>query len=597
MSIYVSYTQQDDKVLDRMYTKDSILARATSEVLKSNVVAKEVRNVLFRNIYSRSTYNEENEFDKEIERLKRFDNKKIDTIIYRQVNVFGENVYDTTSLSNSFELFLSKKIHANTKQKIIKNRYMLLSSGQYFSPYLAYENARLIRSSGVFHDVRISPIINPKDTNHITLIVSIQDAFPYGFTFSPNSPTRIEFGVENRNLFGNLHQLSTNYKIDTRNPNHTVGYRLDYRIPNIIKRSFFDAFASYQNYALDRSIRFGIIREFIKPEMRWAGGITSEYIDQSKDKSNRDLVRFQRLNQQAWVSHAFPFRSQNTTIHAIITGVKFSKIDHISRPGVTIDSNFSFWNTNLALYSLGFSRVRFVQDRLLNGFGRTEDIPIGLSINGVAGLDYTEFGLRNYYGFQLLNRYYNQKSNYISIHARLGMYSRQNALSQGVFDFNFQLATRAFHLGSFRLRNFFNTRGTIGINHDSTDFITLSPDNGIRGLNNFDYRGNHRFTMSFQSNLFLPISVAGFRFSIFGLLELAKINNDVNSFFQTPLRSGATIGLAVKNENLIFDMLQFQYGRYPSTSNLNQSGFLITTILPFRFQNMDISKPNQVVYE
>jgi hypothetical protein len=103
--------------------------------------------------------------------------------------------------------------------------------------------------------------------------------------------------------------------------------------------------------------------------------------------------------------------------------------------------------------------------------------------------------------------------------------------------------------------------------------------------------------MSFQSNLFLPISVAGFRFSIFGLLELAKINNDVNSFFHTPLRSGATIGLAVKNENLIFDMLQFQYGRYPSTSNLNQSGFLITTILPFRFQNMDISKPNQVVYE
>ena len=148
-----------DKVLEKMTERDSLRSLKTAKLFKSNVVTTEVHNVLFRNIYRSHSSNEEEEFKREIDRLSPFDNKIIDTVIFEQINAFGQSVYDTSIKSNQFEQFLSTKLHVNTQKKIIRNRYLILSEGTVFSPYRAYENARLMRSSGVFHDVRIHPRI------------------------------------------------------------------------------------------------------------------------------------------------------------------------------------------------------------------------------------------------------------------------------------------------------------------------------------------------------------------------------------------------------------------------------------------------------
>lgn len=601
LCILLSYSefnaQQDDAVIDRLDRKDSLTSHKAKAIYDENVVTREVHNLFFRNIYSQSTYNEEEEFQKEIARLSSFDNKKIDTIIYVQLNSLGEYVYDTNVKSNKVEHFLSTKLHKNTHLKIIVNRYMLLHQGDYFSPYRAYENARLIRSSNIFHDVRISPEIVKSDTNHIRLIVYIQDEFPYGFSYSPHSATRFDFGVENQNIAGTTHSLSTNFQVNPTDNNQSFGYRFRYGIPNIIQKSFINAYALYQNFSYDKNIEIGATREFVRPEIHWAGGAIFRFQEQNIIDIWGIHIPNQAYRSEAWISRAFAFRSLNTTLNAMVIGVKYSNTTYTLRPPVSATSGFRFWNSHFVLGSAGYSRIRYVQDRLLNGYGRTEDIPTGVSIRGLLGRDFSDEASRFYYGFQLLTQHYTRSKNYISLNIGLGTYANRHFQSQGNFDFNFQLASKAFRMGSFRLRNFFGFRTTVGINRDTTDFISLNDYNGIRGINNWDFRGNHRYTMSFQSNLFLPISIAGFRFSIFGLVELAKINFDFSTTLNTPLRSGATMGIALKNENLIFDVLQFQYGFYPSTSSLSQRGFSITSIVPFRFQSMDISKPNVIAYE
>jgi hypothetical protein len=585
------WSSAQDEVLRRLNNQDSLRSLSIANLSRKNVVTTEIHNVLFRNIYPSRSYNEEEVFKQEIDRLNPFDNKIIDTVIFLQLNAFGESVYDTSIHSNKFERFLSKSLHVNTRHKVIRNRYLFLKEGNTFSPYVAYENARLMRSSGIFHDVRIEPYIVGKDSQHIILVYRIQDVFPYGFSIGLNSANDVSFGIENVNIAGLNHRINTDFRIRTNDQHQVFGYGLRYTIPNLINKSFIDGYAQFRSFSLDRSAEIGVFREFVRREFRWAGGNILSYRNIGVLDTGNSIKPNRFIENNIWISHAVPIKSYNTTINAIIGGISLQTKKHIERPL----SNITYSNTNFVLSSLGYSRIIFRQDRLLNGFGRTEDIPIGLSMNGLFGIDYNEYGTRNYYGGQVLGQYHTGKGYYVNMNVRLGFYSNSTEASQGVWDFNFQQVSRAYKLGSFRLRNYVRMRTTIGVNQDVD--IRLNDYEGIRGIRNSDFYGKSRFTSGFQSNLFLPISFGGFRFSVFMLAELAKIQPSFEDFFNTPIQSGLTGGLAIKNENLIFDVIQIQYGFYPSTSNLSQRGIVLSSIVPFNFQRLDISRPRIVRYE
>lgn len=580
-----------DEVLRKLDKKDSVRNLTIANLSKKNGVTTKIHNVLFRNIYPSESYNEEEVFQQEIDRLKPFNNKIIDTVIFLQINVFGESVYDTSLHSNNVERFLSNTLHINTRHKVIRNRYLFLKEGNTFSPYTAYENARLMRSSGVFHDVRVEPYVVGKDSQHIILVYRIQDVFRYGFSLGLNSSSDISFGIENANIAGINHRLSTDFRVRTNDNYQVFGYGARYTVPNVINKSFIDAYIQYRSFSLDRSAEISVFREFARREMRWAGGNVLTYRNRGILDTGNLVISNRFIENNIWISHALPFKSYNTTINAIIGGVGVQTIKHVERPL----NNLTYSNTHFYLASLGYSRIKFRQERLLNGFGRTEDIPIGVSMNALYGIDYNEFGTRNYYGGQVLGQYHTGKGYYVNMNIRLGFFANESQASQGVWDFNFQQVSRAYKLGAFRLRNYFRMRTTIGVNQDVD--IHLNDYDGIRGIRNADFYGKSRFTTGFQSNLFLPISFGGFRFSVFVLAEMAKIQPSFNHFFQTPVKSGLTGGLAIKNENLIFGVIQIQYGFYPSTSNLDQRGIVVSSILPFNFQKLDISRPRIVRYE
>lgn len=594
--IAVSGICQEKDVLDKLDHKDSLRSIKAENIYSKSVVTREVRNAFFRNIYRAKNNNEEAEFQKQIDLLMPFDGKKIDSIIYLKFEIMGENIYDTFQKGNKFEHFVSTTLHSNTKTKVLENRFMLFKIGDVFNPYKALENARLIRSSGIFHDVRFLPLIIENDSNHIHLFVYVQDVFPYGFSFSPSDVNRYGFGISNVNIAGLGHQIHTDFKINTKDPVKPFGYGFSYIIPSVLKKQFIDFRTSYRNYSKYEDVELNISRQFSRPEFRWAGGYQTNFTNRMSPLSNNTEVVIKSYSNQLWYSRSFPFRERDVTINAFVIGVKLSRLDFIERPEVSSNTFYTFWNRNQVLGSLGYSKIKYIQDRLLNGFGRTEDIPKGISFNVLYGYDFTEFGTRTYYGMQLLTQYYNKSGAYINFGGKAGTFSFKNNPNQGVVDLNLQSASPLIKMGNFRLRNYLNSRMTLGINNDPSEFITFNDYNGIRGINNASFKGNLRTTFNFQSSLFIPTSVLGFRFSIFGILELAKMNKSNEKYFDTPLNSGFSMGIAIKNENLIFDVIQIQYGFYPSTQNLNNRGFLISSIIPFSFQSLDISKPNVVEF-
>jgi hypothetical protein len=599
--LFVSFSinaQNEDKQLNKLDKNDSLLSIKTKEALNKNVITSEIHNLLFRNIYASSDYNEEVEFKKKVDELLPFEDMIIDTIIYRKFNVFGENIYDTLQKSSKLETFLSTKLHVNTKDRIIENRYQLFKIGESFSAYKALENARLIRTSGIFHDVRMVPIA--KSNGHIELYVYLQDVFPYGFDVSFNSFSNFGLKINNNNFLGLGHQIETDIRYNQNDNKQVWGGGISYTVPNFIKKSFIDMNFFARNYRDENVIGLGFVRQFIRRDMRWAGGLTFAYRDMDISLFNQstDQINVQKAESNIWISHAIPFKSRkSTTINSIIIGTRYTRNNFFNRPNVTLNQYPTLWNNNFILSSIGYSRIRFVQERLLNGFGRTEDIPVGISISALYGYENNEFATRKYYGGSILGQFYNSKETYFNLSAKFGMYISENSFNQSVLDINSQFASKTFHWGKTRIRKFFNARYTAGFNQDATKYLTFNENNGIRGINNFAIQGNDRLTFSVQSNLYLPFSLIGFRTYLFTLFEIANMKNQNQSIFESKLYSGATFGIAFRNENMIFNMLQIQYGFYPSTSNFDQKGIVISSVIPFRFQSLDISKPETVQYQ
>jgi len=586
-----------DPLLKKITEKDSIRNNKVQKSLESHAITSEIHNLFFRNIYQAKNYNEEEEFKRKFEYLKQFNGKIIDTIILRQFEVFGENIYDTLQKGSKLEQFLSNSTHVNTKQRVIMNRYLLMDIGDVFSVEDAMENTRLIRSAGIFHDVRIIATPSSKDPNKITIYFYIQDVFAYGFGFTPNSTSSARFGLDNINIMGWGHQISTSFNLQKDDTVKPFGYGVSYTIPNIFNKHFINLKLHLNDFKYNLNMGFELSRTFSRPEFRWAGGVSSEYKEVTQFTLNNVTIRNTKNESDLWYSFAFPLKKSHQTFNSIVLGARYSKKINFDRPPVDPNSNITFWNNDLILGSIGYSRVKYVQDRLINGFGRTEDIPTGISINGLYGYELSEFGKRNYFGGQLLTQFYNDNGTYVNIGAKVGFFQEDLHPSLGVIDFNFQAVSRTFKIGKIRLRNFWNSRYTIGLNRDETEYISFSEYNGIRGLNNSAIQGNQRVNFGLQNNIYLPYTVLGFRFYVFTLFEIAQMVKARQVLFDSPINTGVTMGVAFKNENMIFDVIQIQYGYYQSTSDLyTNKGILITSIIPFKFQGLDISKPNVLEY-
>ena len=593
---YNNIRAQKDEIDEKMRIKDSIRSEKTRNAYGSNVVSSEIHNLLFRNIYRRSNYNEEVEFEKKRQYLLSFEDLKIDTIIIKQFKVFGENIYDTSQKASGLEKFLSEKLHVTTSQKLIQNRFLFFKSGDYFSSYRALENARLIRNSNIFHDVRFVPILN--QNGNIDLYLYIQDVLPYDFEFGFNSFSNFNFGVSNFNIFGTGHQLRTKFVINQNDTKQKFGSGYYYTIPNIFKKSFIDLNAHYYNFRDDQSVQLSLSREFARPEFRWAGGVFSSFKNQDFYNFTLDSsFNINKVKNEVWISHAIPFKTiKKFTQNALVLGINFNQ-DIYTKRNQDVRNLPDFWNQTGFLSSIGYARIKYVQDRLLNGFGRTEDVPTGFSTNLIYGLSNTEFGKTTYYGFQILGQFYNKNNNYLNLGAKLGINEFENQATRGVLDLNIQLTSSVIRLGKLRIRNYLNSRYTLGINQDDYNFINFNEFDGIRGLSNGAIRGQDRFALSIQNNVYFPFSLIGFRSYFFSLFELARMRQNNKTIFESPLYSGASFGFAFRNENMVFDLIQIQYGFYPSTTGqFIQKGIVISSVIPFRFQGLDISRPQKVVY-
>ncbi|MDF9795290.1 hypothetical protein OKW21_000553 [Catalinimonas alkaloidigena] len=543
------------------------------------------------------------------------DGKIVGEITIQGIEIFGPSVTDTTSDKTSTISRFINKLHMYTRENVIRNR-LILEKGDYLSAARLLDNERLIRSLPYIRDARFSVSSVRGDT--VDLLLITQDLVAYTVSASPNGLDGGDFSLNNLNILGYGHQLNNKVIID-RDKSQKVGYEGEYYIPNI-RGTLIEGLAAYENTVFRQRYNVSAERSFLTPGINFAGGISLDYsreLAYAPWINNYDILHtyeheedvprhlYKRFKQDYWIGRSFSpgFITAADPRARLVVAMRYQHKQFFDRPEVSINTNRAFHNRHLLLMSLGYSRNNFTRERLVYGYGRTEDIPLGKVTELIFGPEKGEFYNRFFTGIRLARGNYIRPLGYISGGLRLGGYWHSRELEDGLL----QLAARTFSYPiqwkrtTYRL--FFNADYALGISQNGKEdfrenMISLNDRQGIRGMRSYRMHGNKRLVLSLETVAYLPFEFYSFRMATFFFADAGLIANHDEKLLNSPLYQGYGLGLRIRNERLAYKTFQLRFACYP-VAPLGESQFKVTIAgLPIpRLMDFSVRKPQAFEFE
>ncbi len=129
---------------------------------------------------------------------------------------------------------------------------------------------------------------------------------------------------------------------------------------------------------------------------------------------------------------------------------------------------------------------------------------------------------------------------------------------------------------------------------EKLESININDENGIRGFQDDAVAGTQRFVTNLETVTFTPFNFYGFRFALFGFLDMAFIWDEKNDIFTEDFYSGLGFGIRIRNEKLVFKTFQIRLGFYP---NSNSFKFSISGEDVPEFEQFIVSYPKIIPFE
>jgi hypothetical protein len=583
--------------------RDSVLYTKIKTRLSKNKIGKNIYSLLFRDVYNSNTKSQISDIDNNP--FGMYEGKIIRSIRIKRLNVFGTSVYDTARFAKtSFEKF-ANKLHIATKEKVIKNSFVLFEVGDLLSPTILRDNERLLRRQPFLHDARIYVEADSLKPNFVDIQIVTQDT--WSLTPVLEFSSRKDFGIifDHNNFYGDAHQIKTGYRFDAKAKKQKNELFATYTIP-YIKKSLITAVADFQYLEKQRSIGTKVFRPFLTPKIKYAGSaeISINHLTFFDKPRGIDSTFYFPVNynlSDIWLGRAFPllFGSEKLKERSrFIIGVRARKITFTTRPKLTNDSNQTYQNRRTYLFSIGYSNRYYKRDVLIYGFGRTEDVPVGSLAALIGGFDDAELGKRKYFGIKLAHgNYLKNNSGYLYSLINLGSYVKNSDLQQGVFSYESNYYSPLFNWKTNKIRQFININYTAGLHRFKTVEERLDISNeGIRGVQSDSLKGVRKLVFNFETVLFSRANIAGFRIAPYAFADLGLVNFNEKTLFNGPLYSGFGIGFRFRNENLTFNTFQVRFGIYPNIPNINAYRFAFGGEQKLTFRDFDISAPEEVKF-
>lgn len=539
-------------------------------------------------------------FQRSEEGYKPFAGKVIRRVVIRNLS-FGENVNDTSRTIISALTRTADKLQSSTKDWVIKE-LLFVKKGQLLDPYRLADNERFLRDQNFIKDARIVVRLVAEDS--VDVYVRLRDVFSWGAEVNASGISDVMLSVYDANFLGMAQrlELTTLYKAN-RTPK--IGPQVMYRKTSI-GGSFINLSAGYTT--IDRGVSLGtenerayylkLDRPLYSPNARFAGGLELSW-NQSTNVFNKDSILFNDYKYQlgdAWLGYNIGVFKQK----------RGGKLDDRSRRFVSVryfDQQFiqppkldtfdvRYVNKRYILGQFTWYKINFYRTNYIYGFGRTEDIPVGMVRKITIGPAQTDSARRMYAGWEYTHWLIDKHSHYWNYTLSLGTNYYQKKWEDNSAFINISWLSRLYEFRKFKLRQSVSVNYAGIYNHRLYEPLHINNEFGLERFSTDSVRALHRYSAGAESTMFTRWSILGFKigFFAFGRTTLMTPNNTGvwrGGFF--PAIGG---GVRTRNENLIFGTIEARFTWFPRTLyDVNNITIRVSGNLRLRFSGSFVQAP------
>ncbi|MGZ3864891.1 MAG: hypothetical protein ACXVC6_07965 [Bacteroidia bacterium] len=519
--------------------------------------------------------------------------RKIRITVY---DPFGYTVSDTVLHKINTSQKLGNHLHVTTRRWVINNK-LLFKPNDTLNALSISESERLLRQSVYINDARITVAGVPK-TDSVDVNVVVQDKWPVTI---PAEITDVSSNAKfrNQNLFGTGQQFEQFVKYT--HPDK-MDYSGSYTIANL-DRTYISSQLYYQTNKTGTSTGIIFDGPFYSPLAQWAGTAalskswsTFYYKDPVDGRDSHTEIS--NMYYDLWLGKnikisdkkTFFDQSTNLIIGERVYGNTFQK-----RPAFEIDTHRINLNTLSFVGNVGFSVQQYYKDKFIYRFGANEDVPEGLIIQFLYGAVKKEFASVKYYNGIEFARAQHFNFGYLSITASYGIFFNSFMSNDITTNFRLYYFSNLRRFGKWYVRIFSNSNLVYGLNKSPSEKLTLTADD-LYGFSSGTLNGNTKLVMDMETVAYAPYNVMGFKFAPVLLAGVGLIDNDHDHLFESNLYQGYSLGLMVRNENLLSSTFQVSFGFYPFLPNGNNNVFKYNPVTSFtlRVRAFSVSKPSFV---
>jgi hypothetical protein len=222
-------------------------------------------------------------------------------------------------------------------------------------------------------------------------------------------------------------------------------------------------------------------------------------------------------------------------------------------------------------------------------------VPYGISF-GVTGGYVREVKIaRPYAAVRLEYMDANKKGNFHRVNFQTGGYLRDNRLEDFVVQGSGAYYTRALNVSRSKIRGSFSADYAQLINRTVSDWLDIN-NKYIPGFRTDSLKADRRLALSFETVLYTPRAILGFRMAPFTQINMVTVKCDLCDFRQNTYW-GLSAGLRTRNENLIFGTIEMK-ATYIPNDEFGQSKFVFGFKQNLRVKSTGTfaSEPNIIRY-
>jgi hypothetical protein len=522
---------------------------------------------------SRSASMDTVDFRTSVEYFMPYAGKRLSQIRFKQVDVLAASVWDTSLVSGSFVSNILNSLHTKTRDQVVAD-ILLFQPGDTLQPNDLADTERILRMLPSIEDAKIYVSPAARDSDAVDLLIVTQDRFSWGIGMTVLAADRYRLRLINRNVLGWGAELNYAMLYD-RQAHPLLAHDFRYNVYNI-RGSFISSVFNYIYSQKSQSLWLSFSRPFISPHLSYIGsldlGSARNLMTFNDDGiSTSEYVRV--FNQDFWIGRIFTLGRIQQRNNLILSG-RLSRTRFSERPDIE-GVNTYLYNNTLILGRLSLAQIRYFKSRMIYSFGRTEDVPYGLLIQGTLGYEVGELENRYYFGsdFSWANTLDNL--GYLGLSTEFGIFRHSKDFNQGVLNLQLLYFSPLLEFHRFNIRQIIKMSFTNGINRTPLETINLK--HKLKGFSKDEPAGKGILIVNLETVTFAPWYFYGFKFALFTYADFALLSERSVFTSRTELYSTVGLGCRLKNESLVFKTLNLRIGYFfHNPLGLGPWGFEIT---------------------